>query len=99
MAKAGLMSGVVVLHARISKEGQIKDLEVSSATNLIFEESAIDAVRRWRYQPYLLNGIPSEVETTITVNYMINKPSQNPSAPAGPGQNSPGQFPQLGPPH
>jgi protein TonB len=31
--------------------------------------SAVDAVRRWRYRPYLLNGDPVEVETTIHVNF------------------------------
>ena len=39
----------------------------------MFNNSAMEAVRQWTYKPYLLNGNPTEVETTITVNYSIGK--------------------------
>ena len=35
----------------------------------MLQSAAVDAVRNWRYKPYLLNGEPTEVETTITVNF------------------------------
>lgn len=68
-AKQKHISGQVVLHAVISKEGTIEALEVISAPSDDLAESAVEAVSQWRYQPYLLNGQPTEVDTTITVNY------------------------------
>ena len=72
IAKIAHMSGVVVLHAIISKSGSVVNLEVSSSTNPMFNNYAIQAVRQWRYRPYLLNGEPTEVDTTITVNFSLN---------------------------
>ena len=65
---AAHVSGAVVLHAIISKTGTITDLQVISGPEML-RASALDAVRNWRYKPYLLNGEPTEVETTITVNF------------------------------
>jgi protein TonB len=38
----------------------------------MLQQAAIDAVRQWRYKPYLLNGEPVEVETTIEVEFKLN---------------------------
>ena len=57
---------VVVLQAIITKEGHVKDLHVVSGPKL-FQQASLDAVRQWVYRPYLLNGEPVEVETTINV--------------------------------
>jgi TonB family protein len=67
-AKAAYVQGAVVLRAIISKEGTVENLQVISGPKELLA-SAIDAVRQWKYKPYLLNGQPTEVETTITVNY------------------------------
>jgi len=67
-AKEKRIQGAVVLKALISKDGTIKNLQVLSGPDEL-TGSAIDAVRQWTYKPYLLNGQPTEVETTITVNY------------------------------
>ncbi len=72
IAKIAHMSGTVVLHAIISKAGRVVNLEVSSSTNPMFNNYALEAVRQWRYKPYLLNGDPTEVDTTITVNFALN---------------------------
>ncbi|HEY8997424.1 MAG TPA: M56 family metallopeptidase, partial [Edaphobacter sp.] len=71
-AKEKKISGAVVLKAVISKEGTIQQLEVASGPEEL-RASALDAVKEWRYKPYLLNGEPTEVETTITVNYNLGK--------------------------
>jgi protein TonB len=63
-------SGTVILHAVISREGNIRALEVVSGSGF-FIQSALDAVRQWRYRPTLLNGEPVEVETTITVVFQL----------------------------
>jgi protein TonB len=68
IAKAAHVSGVVVLHAVISKTGTVQSLSVVSGPEML-RASAIAAVQSWRYKPYLLNGDPTEVETTITVNF------------------------------
>ena len=69
LAKAKHISGAVILHAVISKEGTIEALDVISAPSEDLAESAVDAVSTWRYKPYLLNGKPTEVDTTVMVNF------------------------------
>jgi protein TonB len=68
IARAAHVSGSVVLHAVISKEGTIKNLTAISGPEML-KSSAIEAVQNWRYKPYLLNGEPTEVDTQITVNF------------------------------
>jgi protein TonB len=72
IAKVAHMSGTVVLRAIISKTGSITSLQVASTTNAMFNNAALDAVKQWKYKPYLLNGEPTEVDTTITVNFTLN---------------------------
>lgn len=71
LARAMRTSGHVELQATISRAGTIENLRVMSGPT-VFQQAAIDAVRQWRYQPYLLNGQPVEVETTIDVNFTLN---------------------------
>lgn len=70
-AKMSHISGQVILSAVISKDGGITDLEAESSPSNILTQAAINAVKTWRYEPYLLGGSPVEVETTITVNFNI----------------------------
>ena len=67
-AKAARVQGVVVLHAVISKAGGVENLQVISGPPPLLV-SSIDAVRQWKYKPYLLNGEPTAVDTTININY------------------------------
>jgi TonB family protein len=69
-AKVAHVQGAVVLHAIISKTGTVENLHVISGSAMLVN-SAIDAVQQWTYKPYLLNGQPVEVETSITVNYTL----------------------------
>ncbi|HET9181127.1 MAG TPA: energy transducer TonB [Candidatus Angelobacter sp.] len=62
------IQGEVKLHAIIAKDGSIQSLSVSSGHPML-AQAALDAVRQWRYRPYILNGQPVEVETFITVNF------------------------------
>jgi protein TonB len=70
LALAAHITGVVLLKAVISGEGEIKELQVVSG-HPILVPAAMDAVKQWRYRPYLLNGEPVEVETNITVTFQI----------------------------
>lgn len=65
-------SGKVELHAIIATDGSIQSLEVVSGDPL-FIQSALDAVRQWRYRPTMLNGQPVEIDTFITVLYTVNQ--------------------------
>lgn len=60
--------GDVKLHAIIGKDGAIESLTVTAGDPLL-AGAAVEAVRQWRYRPYLLNGEPVEVETLITVSF------------------------------
>lgn len=71
-AKLKHMSGRVLLRAIITKEGTVHDLIPIAISDPIFTDAAMDAVRKWKYSPYLLNGEPTEVDTTITVNFALN---------------------------
>jgi TonB family protein len=68
-AKDAKISGSVVLHAIIDETGKVEQLAVVSSPDKELSKSAIDAVQHWTYKPYLLNGRPTVVDTTITVNY------------------------------
>jgi len=71
-AKKAKIQGTVVLSATISKEGTVEDLKVISGPKEL-QESSLDAVQQWTYKPFLLNGDPVEVETTINVIYSLAK--------------------------
>jgi len=70
IAKTAHVSGTVLLHAIISKDGSVQELQYVSGPPLLMK-AAMDAVREWRYQPTLLNGEPVEVETTISVIFSL----------------------------
>jgi protein TonB len=70
IAKAARVSGTVVLQATISKGGTIENLHVISGPAML-QQAAMDAVKTWRYRPYLLNNEPVEVETTVNVIFTL----------------------------
>lgn len=70
LARQARISGVVRLQAVIDKDGSVQELQVISGHPLLVQ-SALDAVRQWRYQPTLLNGEPVQVVTTIDVNFVL----------------------------
>jgi protein TonB len=70
LARQARIQGNVVLHAIIDKEGKVAQLEVMSGHPLLVQ-SALDAVKQWRYKPTQLNGDPVEVDTTITVTFTM----------------------------
>jgi len=70
LAKQARIQGVVVLTAIIGKDGNVQNLQLVSGHPLL-APAAIEAVKQWRYKPFLLNGQPVEVETTVTVNFRV----------------------------
>ena len=70
LAKQARISGSVILQAVIGKDGSIQNLKAVSGHPMLIQ-SAIDAVRQWKYKPYILNGEPVEVDTQVTVNFTL----------------------------
>jgi protein TonB len=70
IAKAARIQGTVVLQATISKGGTIENLHVLSGPPML-QQAAMEAVKTWRYRPYLLNGEPVEVETQVNVIFTL----------------------------
>jgi protein TonB len=70
LARTARIQGAVVLQAVISKQGAIENLKVLTGQPMLVP-AAIEAVRQWRYRPYILNNEPVEVETQITVNFSL----------------------------
>jgi periplasmic protein TonB len=71
IAVAARIEGTVVLQATISKAGTIENLHAQSGPAML-QQAALDAVRSWRYRPYILNGQPVEVETTVNVVFNLS---------------------------
>jgi protein TonB len=72
IAKLARVQGTVILQAMIARDGTIQSLRAVSGSPLLIQ-AALDAVRQWRYRPYVLNGVPIEVETQITVNFNLSR--------------------------
>jgi protein TonB len=70
LARQARIQGQVVLQAQISKSGDIENLQLVSGHPML-APAAIEAVKQWKYKPYLLNGEPVEVETTVQVNFSL----------------------------
>lgn len=69
-AQAARVTGVVILEARIGEEGAVEDARVLRSIPLL-DQAAIDAVMQWRFRPTLLNGKPTAVIMTVTVNFTM----------------------------
>jgi periplasmic protein TonB len=70
LARQARIQGTVILQATISKEGAIENLQLISGHPML-APAAIEAVKQWKYKPYLLNGEPVEVETQVQVNFTL----------------------------
>lgn len=70
IAREARVSGTVVIQATISKTGAIENLRAVSGPTML-RQPAIDAVKTWRYKPYMLDGEPVDVETTVSVNFTL----------------------------
>jgi TonB family protein len=88
-AKSAHISGTVILHCVIAKDGTIMQLTYVSGPPLLLK-AAMDAVRQWTYQPTLLNGNPVEVDTTVSVVFTLGGTAPADDSQKGPASASPG---------
>jgi TonB family protein len=72
LARQARIQGTVLLKALISKTGDIENLELISGHPML-APAAIEAVKQWKYRPYMLNGEPIEVETQVQVNFTLSE--------------------------
>jgi len=79
--KAGI-EGTVVLQVIISKNGDVENIQLISGHPTL-AEAAIDAVKQWKYKPYLLNGVSVSVETKVQVNFVLSNKPENSETGAG----------------
>ncbi len=70
LARQAHVQGAVVLEVNISTDGAVESLKTVSGHPMLIP-AAIDAVKQWRYRPYLVNGVPAPVETTVTVSFNL----------------------------
>jgi len=70
LARQARIQGSVLLQAEISKDGTIENLHLISGHPML-APAAIEAVKQWKYKPYLLNGEPVEVDTEVMVNFTL----------------------------
>jgi TonB family protein len=70
-ARAAHIQGTVILHAIIDKDGSIGNLTVISSPDPVLSDASMKAVKKWTYEPYQLNGEPTQVDTTITVTFNL----------------------------
>src|ERR1700726_2719313 len=71
LARQARIQGTVLLRAQIGKDGSIQNLQLVSGHPMLVQ-SALDAVKQWKYKPYLLNGEPVEVDTEVQVNFTLS---------------------------
>jgi TonB family protein len=76
IAKTARIQGSVVLAVEIDKEGAVTSVQVVSGHPML-ATAATDAVKQWRYRPYILNGEPVAVRTEVTVNFQLGAPDPN----------------------
>jgi protein TonB len=72
IALAARIEGTVRLAATISRTGSIENLRVASGPAML-HQAALNAVQSWRYRPYILDGQPVEVETTVDVIFTLSR--------------------------
>ncbi|HET9307220.1 MAG TPA: energy transducer TonB [Candidatus Sulfotelmatobacter sp.] len=72
LARQARIQGTVILRAVISKSGDVGNIQLISGHPLL-APAAIEAVKQWKYQPYLMDGMPFEVETKVQINFKLDK--------------------------
>lgn len=71
IAQASKVSGVVIMEVLIDTDGNVADIRVLRSIPML-DNAAIEAVRQWKYTPTLVNGVPTPVQMTVTVNFAVN---------------------------
>src|SRR6185437_10033278 len=80
-ARAAGIEGTVVLRIDVSDTGAVKDVAIISG-DPVLGQASVDSVKQWKYKPYVVNGVPVEMETELSITFRI-KPGQPPPPSLG----------------
>jgi len=72
-AKQNGIQGLVLIEAIVGTDGKIKQEQVLASPAKVLSDSSLQCVSQWQYRPYLVNGVPQEVDTLITVIYTLGR--------------------------
>lgn len=72
LAQAAQIEGMVILEATVDEDGVVNDVRVLRS-HAVLDASAVDAVRQWRYEPLMLNGLPTPFVLTVTVSFGLGR--------------------------
>jgi periplasmic protein TonB len=75
LAAQARLSAIVIMEALVDTQGRVKSVTVLRGAPL-FDEAAMEAVKQWRYQPLLLNGVPTDFILTVTINFNLSTASK-----------------------
>jgi len=79
IAKAARVQGDVLIGLLINEGGQVVSEKVVSGPAML-QQAALDAVKKWRFTPFQVNGVPTQTATTLTIPFHIDKPGEGPTA-------------------
>jgi protein TonB len=71
LAVSAGIQGVVILEATVGQDGRVEEVSVLRSVGLL-DRAAMEAVRQWRYEPLLLNGLPVRFILTVTVSFNLS---------------------------
>ena len=71
IARKARLDGRVTLRAVIAEDGRVESVEVLASTNALFNQAAVDAVRKWRYSPAVMSGRPVRVYFSVVVDFLV----------------------------
>jgi bla regulator protein blaR1 len=72
-ARAAGVQGIVFIEATIDTDGNVSDAKILRGAAPALDQAALDAVGQWQYTPTMLNGVPTPVMMTVTVNFMLSQ--------------------------
>jgi TonB family protein len=70
-ARMARKTGTVEIYAVIDTDGTLKDMEIVRSASKLLDDAALEAIRKWRYRPYMCGGNPVQVETTVSVSFSL----------------------------
>jgi periplasmic protein TonB len=71
IARKARIQGVVIVQAIINKQGNVTDVKVLKGLPMGLDQAAVDAIRKWKFEPATLNGKPVDVYYNLTVNFTL----------------------------
>lgn len=95
LARKARVEGVVILNVRTDENGNVDNIKVTKSKDPLLNRAAIDAVKKWKYQPYYYKGEPRPIVFTVTVHFKLTSTGDEDRSENVPEEETPGIKPQL----